>query len=153
LRAVALLLLLTFSTSVLAEPLSYQLKVIPKGERENVSPTSRMCFTFSEYKQLLVIDDELFTARQVLKEQGTKVGLLQDSRANLTRQLDLSLQSIVVLQKENQRITTQWVETDKELQEERAKGTSWWVWALGIGGGAALLAAAGVVVGISISNK
>jgi len=142
-RAPAILVLL-LSLPALADPVSYRLKIIPKGERKD----QLQCFTLEEYKQLLVVDHELFTKRQESLVQQTKIKLLRESNQNLQEQVKLVLDNVRIESQEKDRLTEKWIETDRQLQEEKAKGAPMWSWVLGIGGGAALLTAAGILIGV-----
>ena len=146
-KLVVFLVVLCYSSMIMAEPLRHQMRLLPIGERVGEGEESRACYSFDDYKQLVILDDELWTARQIIQEQARLVEAVRDSSRNLEEQLRLSLASLAVLQKENARVNRLWVETDEALQEELSSPAPLWIWALGVGGGAALLLAGGLVIG------
>ena len=143
-RAIAIVLLLTFPAQALAQ-FNYKFKVFPRGEKCQAS--EQWCYTLPEFKLLVEYDSELFTTRAELVVLQEKLKIHVDLYKNISRQLQLSLDSISVLQGETTRLSKKWAETDRALQECKYDSPLWpWI-ILGVGG-AALLAAVGIVIGV-----
>jgi hypothetical protein len=148
LRAIAIVLLLTFPAQALAQ-FNYKFQALPPGEKCVAS--DHWCYTLPEFKLLIEGDSELVTLRAQTKLLGEKLEIRADLLVNYQKQIGIILDSFAVLQGENQRLTKKWAAADKALQEALHEGTLWpWI-VLGVGG-AALLAAVGIIVGVYASG-
>ena len=147
-RAVVLLLLLTFPSQAVAQ-FNYRFRVFPRGVKCDRSKS--WCYTLPEFKLLVEYDNELFTARAQLGSMQERLKLHVDLYKNVSKQLQLALGSISVLQGETTRLSKKWATADQALQECKYDSPLWpWV-ILGITG-AALLAAVGIIVGVYVSG-
>lgn len=144
-RAVALVMLLTFPVQALAGPFEYSFKVLPRGEKCEAS--DHWCYTLPEFKLLIEYDSELFTLRAKSKLLEEQLQIRADVLGNYQKQIKLLLDTVAVLQGENTRITKKWAASDKALQEA-LYDKPLWPWIVGGVGVAALLAALGIVVGV-----
>jgi len=148
LRAIALLLLLTFPSQALAQ-FNYRFKVFPRGAKCEAS--ENWCYTLPEFKLLVEYDSELFTARAQLEALQEKLKIHLDLYKNISHQLQLALGSIAILHGETNRLTQKWVASDKALQECKYSEPLWpWI-VLGVSG-AALLAAVDIIIGVYASG-
>ncbi len=147
-RAIVLLLLLTFPTQAVAQ-FNYRFKVFPRGAKCEAS--DHWCYTLPEFKLLVEYDSELFTSRAQITAMQEKLNLHLELYKNVSHQLQLALGSISILQGETNRLSKKWAASDKALQEALHDAPLWpWI-ILGVSG-AALLAAVGIIVGVYASG-
>jgi len=128
-------------------PVDYRLQVLPPGEQLTLSaelwsthwsidtpgiPTVR-CYTFEEYKGLLIYDDELACARKLLDELG-RVTAAQGE------QIEEYKAKEKILREEYDRIQEKWAKADVQFQEDQA-AFPWTPVLFGVGGTLALTSA------------
>jgi hypothetical protein len=118
--------LLSFvAISLLAQPVlavDVELYKAPKGIQIEIDGGRLQAFTFSEWKQILIIDQELKSKTAILKEFSTIRKELESENGKLSDKIISHLRDAVTLRAENDRLTKQWQDCDKELQKRKAGG-------------------------------
>lgn len=100
------------------------LKCVPAGKLLKVGDDTYRAYTFEEWKQVLVCDQELGMLRE---QKALYAGLSEDLRLKLKLwdQIDTQNTRIIdIYSSENERIFQKWAKTDKELQEMKAADRS-----------------------------
>jgi len=136
-RAAALATVLFFSLQAAAGPFHYSFKILPKGEQCG----DMRCLSLDEFKLLIQYDSELHTLRTKAHLKIEVISHYKEMIKNLSAQVQLSLDSMSILQGEVRRLSDKWAETDLALQECEAD-TPLWPWIVaGLGG-------LGLIVGV-----
>lgn len=118
-------LLSLVALSLLVHPVlavEVELYKAPKGIQVEIDGGKLQAFTFTEWKQILILDQELKTKTAILKEFSTIRKELESENDNLSDKIVSHLRDAVTLRAENDRLTTQWQKCDKELQKRKAGG-------------------------------
>jgi hypothetical protein len=143
-RATALLMLLVFPTSVLADELRY----IPKWSMCG----DKACYDFDQAKKLLELDADLHLLLQQAALLSGVQGDLKAATMNLRVALEAQKNATLTLEKSNEILNKKLVEETTRANKAEAKPGPFPAWAIGAGVGIAVGVVAGVILGVYVAK-
>lgn len=143
-KKTALLLLLVFPSSVLADELRYIPKWSMCGEKA--------CYDFDQAKKLLELDADLHLLLQQVKlTTGMSVDL-KKATTSLQEALEAQKSATLTLQQSNTKLNEMLVKETTRANKAEAKPGPFPAWAIGAGVGIAVGVVAGVLLGVYVAK-
>lgn len=147
-RYLAIFLVIATLLPDLAFGQEYERYRLPLGRRCSLAAETYQCFNLDEYRELLLMDDDLRNLDRLHAADIQRLTLLTHASEELTASLEAANSSIELLESERLRLSAMW-EEENRLRHEAENRPDWnWIpWTLA-GGLAIAVVVLGLILGL-----